>query len=83
MSSNYPPGFSGRTTDLGQVEQECENGHEWMAAMFEELGGAFYYDEEQADCPECGCPDIRNEMGPNIDYRYEGEEYDPEDDDWQ
>jgi hypothetical protein len=56
MSSNLPPG-GGFTQSSRQFKQHCENGHEWEAEFFFELGGWFYADEDRDGyCPVCGLP---------------------------
>lgn len=52
--SNLPPG-GGFYRPPEMVKQKCPNGHVWETAMFFELGGWFYSDEDQGPiCPECG-----------------------------
>jgi hypothetical protein len=56
MASNYPPGYSGGIdyTD-NEVPQKCKNEHIWTAAMYSELGGFFFCDEDKGPiCPVCG-----------------------------
>ena len=54
MSSNYPPGESGAPQDAGEQEHFCPNcGHEWKARMYNELGGGFYYNDDDAFCEKC------------------------------
>lgn len=43
------------------VEQKCPNGHTWKVVMDYELGGYFYYNEDEDPfCPECGEEDIES-----------------------
>jgi hypothetical protein len=60
--SNYPPGFSGRPSTPELRTQACINGHRWNAQMYDELGGGFYLDEDDADCPTCGQEDLFNAL---------------------
>ena len=36
------------------VVHVCPNDHEWEVPMFYELGGWFYFDDDDQFCPECG-----------------------------
>lgn len=49
----YPPGESGRPSSEYISSQRCKNGHRWEARMFDELGGSFYVNEDEAYCPKC------------------------------
>jgi hypothetical protein len=50
---SYPAGGAGYRNDPG-VRHKCSNAHVWDADMYSELGGAFYRDDRDAYCPECG-----------------------------
>ncbi len=54
MPSNYPPGMNAAPDDAGEQPHKCSNGHRWVAHMYNELGGGFYHDDNEAYCPVCG-----------------------------
>jgi hypothetical protein len=39
-------------TDM-EVPQQCWRGHRWTAPMYSEYGGWFYFEDDDAQCPEC------------------------------
>lgn len=60
FGSYYPPGCSGRPSAPYTVTLQCQNGScrnyncKWTATMFDELGGAFFQDDNEAVCKFCG-----------------------------
>lgn len=79
MASNYPPEwgshYGDHPSDPEPRQQVCRNGHGWLAQMFNELGGGFYVDEDEAYCPAldkdgvmaCELPDFYNELSSHPD----------------
>jgi hypothetical protein len=61
--SNYPPGFSGGIESEDIIPLQCPNcAHLWPAPMFFELGGWFYYDDEDAFCPKCNTEGVEDKI---------------------
>jgi hypothetical protein len=54
VKSNMPPGSDGRTRFDPAVPMQCKNKHPWTAPMYFELGGWFFVNEKDGDCPTCG-----------------------------
>ena len=54
--SRYDPAANTTVNNL-EFTLKCWRKHTWVAMGFNELGGGFLYNEDDAKCPECGAWD--------------------------